>query len=111
MARKLRVQYPGAIYHVMNRGDHLEVIFRDGQDPPTVSTNTRRGLYPSRLAGPLLLPDEQPFSPGNRDTSRQPGRGHEMATGQTSLENCETARVRFRSSSGTLAAGWWMSET
>ena len=21
MARKLRVQYPGAIYHVMNRGD------------------------------------------------------------------------------------------
>lgn len=33
MARKLRVQYPGAIYHVMNRGDHLEVIFRDSQDP------------------------------------------------------------------------------
>ncbi|HWW00024.1 MAG TPA: transposase [Candidatus Acidoferrum sp.] len=33
MARKLRVQYPGAIYHVMNRGDHLEVIFRDGEDP------------------------------------------------------------------------------
>ena len=33
MARKLRVQYPGAIYHVMNRGDHLEVIFRDDQDP------------------------------------------------------------------------------
>lgn len=32
MARKLRVQYPGAIYHVMNRGDRLEVIFRDGQD-------------------------------------------------------------------------------
>jgi putative transposase len=33
MARKLRVQYPGAIYHVMNRGDHSEAIFRDGQDP------------------------------------------------------------------------------
>ena len=33
MARKLRVQYPGAIYHVMNRGDHLEVIFRDSEDP------------------------------------------------------------------------------
>src|SRR5437588_5673309 len=33
MARKLRVQYPGAIYHVMNRGDHLEVIFRDDQHP------------------------------------------------------------------------------
>jgi REP element-mobilizing transposase RayT len=32
MARKLRIQYPGAIYHVMNRGDHREAIFRDDQD-------------------------------------------------------------------------------
>ena len=32
MARKLRVQYPGAIYHVMNRGDHREAIFRSRQD-------------------------------------------------------------------------------
>ena len=33
MARKVRVQYPGAIYHVMNRGDHSEAIFRDCRDP------------------------------------------------------------------------------
>jgi len=32
MARKLRVQYPGAIYHVMNRGDRREAIFTDDQD-------------------------------------------------------------------------------
>lgn len=32
MARKLRVEYPGAIYHVMNRGDHREPIFVDDQD-------------------------------------------------------------------------------
>jgi putative transposase len=32
MARKLRVQYPGAIYHVMNRGDRREPIFHDDQD-------------------------------------------------------------------------------
>ena len=32
MARKLRIQYPGAIYHVMNRGDHQEVIFCDDDD-------------------------------------------------------------------------------
>ena len=32
MARKLRIQYPGAIYHVMNRGDHQERIFRDDDD-------------------------------------------------------------------------------
>jgi REP element-mobilizing transposase RayT len=32
MARKLRVQYPGAIYHVMNRGDRREPIFQDEAD-------------------------------------------------------------------------------
>ena len=32
MARKLRVQYPGAIYHVMNRGDRREAIFIDEAD-------------------------------------------------------------------------------
>ena len=29
MARKLRIQYPGAIYHVMNRGDRGELFFVD----------------------------------------------------------------------------------
>ncbi len=29
MARKLRVEYAGAIYHVMNRGDRRELIFMD----------------------------------------------------------------------------------
>ena len=32
MARKVRIQYPGAIYHVMNRGDRREDIFEDDQD-------------------------------------------------------------------------------
>ena len=32
MARKLRVEYPGAMYHVMNRGDRREAIFRDDED-------------------------------------------------------------------------------
>src|SRR2546426_3530743 len=32
VARKLRVQYPGAFYHVMNRGDRREPIFRDDTD-------------------------------------------------------------------------------
>jgi len=30
--RKLRVEYPGAIYHVMNRGDRREPIFKDDAD-------------------------------------------------------------------------------
>ena len=32
MARKLRIQYPGAIFHVMNRGDRRQDIFEDDQD-------------------------------------------------------------------------------
>jgi len=32
MARRLRIQYPGAMYHVMNRGDQREAIFRDTED-------------------------------------------------------------------------------
>jgi len=32
MARKLRVEYPGAIYHVLNRGDRREAIFQDDSD-------------------------------------------------------------------------------
>jgi putative transposase len=32
MARKLRVEYSGAIYHVMNRGDRREAIFLDDAD-------------------------------------------------------------------------------
>lgn len=32
MARKLRVEYPGALYHVMSRGDRREAIFLDDAD-------------------------------------------------------------------------------
>src|SRR5882724_739205 len=32
MARKIRVQYPGAIYHAMNRGDRREAIFNGDND-------------------------------------------------------------------------------
>jgi hypothetical protein len=32
MARKLRIQYGGAVYHVLNRGDRREEIFRDDLD-------------------------------------------------------------------------------
>jgi REP element-mobilizing transposase RayT len=41
MARKLRVEYPGAVYHVMNRGDRREPIFLTDRD---------RGLFLETLA-------------------------------------------------------------
>jgi len=32
LARKLRIQYPGTVYHVMNRGDRREPIFHNKAD-------------------------------------------------------------------------------
>src|SRR5580692_4490005 len=32
MARKLRIQYAGTVYHVLNRGDRREAIFGDDRD-------------------------------------------------------------------------------
>jgi putative transposase len=32
MARPLRIEYPGAVYHVMARGNHGQGIFQDDQD-------------------------------------------------------------------------------
>ena len=32
MSRKLRMEYPGAIYHVVNRGDRRKDIFKDDLD-------------------------------------------------------------------------------
>jgi len=32
MPRQWRIEYPGAIYHVMNRGDRREPIFEDDTD-------------------------------------------------------------------------------
>lgn len=32
MPRRLRIQYPGAIYHVMSRGNARQKIVRDNED-------------------------------------------------------------------------------
>jgi len=32
MAQPLRIEYPGALYHVTSRGDRQEAIFDDNQD-------------------------------------------------------------------------------
>jgi hypothetical protein len=32
MARPLRIQYPGAVYHAMARGNQGQPVFRDDQD-------------------------------------------------------------------------------
>ena len=36
MARPLRIEFPGAIYHVTSRGDRRESIFEDDEDRRTL---------------------------------------------------------------------------
>ena len=35
MPRPLRIEFAGAIYHLMSRGDHREAIFLDDEDRQT----------------------------------------------------------------------------
>ena len=42
--RKLRIQYAGAIYHVMNRGAQREDVFRDDTDREKLLEKLRRKL-------------------------------------------------------------------
>ncbi len=50
MARKLRLQYPGAIYHLMSRGDHREPVFLEEAD---------RGMFLSALGEACAKTDWQ----------------------------------------------------
>ena len=57
MPRKLRVEYWGAIYNVMNRGDQREDIFRDDEDHP-------HGLIsPFPCDHRIPRPDIRPWNP------------------------------------------------
>ena len=48
MPRKLRGEYPGAIYHLMNRGDRREAIFKDDEDRKLFLTTLGvKGSFPA----------------------------------------------------------------
>jgi len=53
MARRLRLQYPGAIYHLMSRGHRQEPVFLEDADalcfsPPWGNTITDRSAGKAR---------------------------------------------------------------
>ena len=62
MVRPLRIQYPGAAYHVMARGNQGQAIFRDDRDRArfleTLNRKPGRGLRAMR-ATLLSLPTEK----------------------------------------------------
>ncbi len=70
MARKLRLEYAGAIYHVMNRGDRREPIFLSNLDRESfLNTLAAACEYRTPLANgnvenrPLSDPFPTPFPP------------------------------------------------
>ena len=48
MPRKLRIQYPGAIYHVLSRGDRRDKIFLDDVDRPVCVRHAQAGRISSK---------------------------------------------------------------
>ncbi len=56
MSRKLRLEYPGAMYHVMNRGDQREDIFRDDDLKPPAQRPA--WLRADRLLGEKGIPND-----------------------------------------------------
>ena len=82
MSRKLRIEYPGAMYHVMNRGDQREDIFRDDQDRQKFLSTLGEACAEDRVAGACVLPDAQSFPSGAGDAPTQPGVRDEVAAGR-----------------------------
>jgi len=75
MARKLRVEYPGAIYHVMNRGDRREAIFKDDVDRQRFLQTLGEACAKTEWQVHALY-DGKPFSSRARNAPGQPHRGH-----------------------------------
>src|SRR5947207_384043 len=72
MARKLRVEYEGAIYHVMNRGDRREPIFREDADRALFleRPSQRVGwLRVGRLLGEMGIPKDS--AAGRKELERR----------------------------------------
>ena len=71
MARTLRIEYPGAVYQVMNRSDRGDAIFRDAHDYEcflqTLAEACEKAHWQghanrwSRYSGYLAPPRQRPF--------------------------------------------------
>ncbi|MEC4685034.1 MAG: helix-turn-helix transcriptional regulator [Nitrospirota bacterium] len=63
MARPLRIEYEGAVYHVTSRGNAGEIVFRDEKDRGNIlatikKRNTRGQRYASRPGLDVLFDEE-----------------------------------------------------
>ncbi len=75
MARPLRVEFPGALYHVTARGNERKAIFRDDQDRTRflirLAATARR--HRLRVHTYVLNPQPHPLPSASRDVRSEPG--------------------------------------
>lgn len=79
MAREVRIQYQGAIYHVMSRGTPRKNLPR-GSRSHRIPTGSRRGLRTHRLANPRMGHHAESFSSARRNSAGKFGCGNEVVT-------------------------------
>lgn len=63
MASQLRIEYPGAMYHVMSPGDLRENIFVDDVDRQDFLKTLAEACQKTGWQVACLLPNEQPLPP------------------------------------------------
>jgi hypothetical protein len=81
MARKLRVEYEGAIYHVMSRGGPARSDIQGRPGSGAVFGDSGASLPEDGLAGARVVFDGQSLSPGRGNAQGQSGGGDEMVFG------------------------------
>ena len=97
MARELRVEYPGAICHVLNRGDRRKPIFRDNADRQRFVEAMLAQKQPRKLSGECdyrnrPLSDAQKAS-GSASSAELPARSEPMDRRES---NRQKSRLRAR---------------
>ena len=78
--RKLRIQYPGAVYHVMNRGDRRESIFQDEADRLRFMETSGEARAKTDGQVHALCLDGESFPSGGQDAESESGRGDEVVS-------------------------------
>ena len=73
MARPLRIEYPGAVYHVTCRGNEQREIFTDDADRRKFIELLEDSAEMYSVKGVCLCTDVQPFSSSDRNAPGQSG--------------------------------------
>ena len=71
MARPLRIELAGGLYHVTSRGDRRENIYFSDEDRLEVAGTSRGCLQTVQMVLPCLVPNEQPLPSGCRNALMQ----------------------------------------